>query len=636
MAPHAEDTLILNNKVYQIAPGSYQVEDMAAFPQPVRDGTPSYDTLAHESVVAWDDWQDGGGEVLYREPARYYNAQNVITDIPHQLTLSYLQRATSGLLEAPTKLAQLRPNDPMVALSTARLYSKSTTTDDWTALFTGTPTDVVAWGNSSGEPMYLIARGSSTAYVYSTALGSAWTTSTLTSRDAWADFFAVGPKGTGSSGGTLWKALKPNRVYATDDPSNAGHWSAAYEVGGSETNITGLAVLEDRLIVAKEEGLYWVQPSGTVQPLVDFRGAVDAENGKALTAWGGYTFANWAQGLYQLSGRNLLNVGEVTAAFRDVGPHVGSQAGADARGKVVALCPTPTRLYAVLQSETGNYSVNRYNGDTRPGFGWNLGFLWLSTNACDAIGWEVPASGNPRLYFGYGASARYVVMPRFGDNPLLDSGVSFAPSGTVEMAEYESRLKAMSKSMLYTAVELERTSAGARYVDVAYKLDDDGTGAWQTLRRIDADGLTKAYFSTTETGRRIKLQLTLASTTSSNSPRVRTLEHHYELRPARRQRWSFGVVAAQGTRSHPTRTAKNIRDDLVAARDSVQPVPLEDALGGLWDVFVDSVSEIQTAKLPGAPEPALLVSVTAKEFKSGVGAFYVDAEEAVEGKAYAA
>lgn len=640
MAGHSDGTILLNGIVFEILPSSMRVTPQATAPRIV-NGLPSGGEASEDSVVGWDDWQDGGFEVTYKNPARVSTAKDVITDIPHQLTLSMLQQATTGVDEAPTKIAQLRAGDRMTAISATEVWLKDAAGEAWTAKLTGvTPTDLIAWGDGT-DTLWLVGMGNATAYRYTTDITATpvtWTVSNLgAGGDAqYANFWASGSAGTGGSGGTLWKAVKPNKVYASANPKNGGAWTSAYTVGGSETNITGMAVIEDRLIVAKEDGIYWVQPAGTVQLLIDLKGAVDATSGKQMVAWGGYIFLNWVQGLFQLSGRNLLNVGEVTGSFRDIGPHVANQEAGDVRGRVVALLGAPTRLYAVLANESGNYSISRYNGDPRPGYGWNPGFLWLGASACNALGWEQPTTGNPRLYFGYGAGIRYVLLPLYGDNPLLDSACRFASTGTVEMAEYEGApFRAMSKAMLYDALDLDRTSASARYVDIAYKLDDDGVIGWSTLGRFETDGLSKKYFSTTETGRRIKLQLTLGTTASTNTPRVRLLEHHFEFRPTRRRVWNFQVKAAQ-TRTNTTKTAKAIRDDLVAAGDSVQPVSFEDRFGTLWDCFVTQVLEQEWAKLPGAPEPQEVIGVTLHEFKSGVGASYCDSESAIVGVSYAA
>lgn len=634
-------TITLNGNLFEIVPGSFRIAPQARAPRLV-EGAPGQGEAAEDSVVGWNDWQDGGFEAVWRNPARFATAKDVITDIPNQITLSFLQQTmtySQTIDGAPIKIAQFRPGDLPVMITPAIVWLKDSGANSWTAKLTGvSPTDIIAWGDGT-DTLWLVAMGNATAYRYTTDITASpvsWTTSNLGAggNAQYADYWAVGPKGSGSNGGTLWKAVKPNLVYASSNPKNGGAWTSAYTVGGSESNITGLAVIEDRLIVAKTDGLYWIQPDGTVQLLVDMSGAVDANNGSAIAGWGGYMFLNWAQGLYQLSGRNLLNVGEITGSFRDVGPNANNQESGDVRGRVTALLGAPTRLYAALTNESGNYSISRYNGDTRAGFGWNPGFLYLGANACSALGWEVPSSGNPRLYFGYGSGVRYVVMPRSGDNPLNDSACSYAASGSLELAEFEGApFRAMAKAMLYLGVDAERLSSGARYVDVAYKIDDDGDDAWQTLGRYQTSGLNKVYYSTIASGRRIKLQLTLGTTGSTNTPRVRSVEHHYEFRPARRKSWFFQVKAAP-TRTNPTRTAKAVRDLLVAAGDADGSVAFEDRYGSPWDAFVEEVNEIETVRIPGSAEPLEVIAVRAREFKTGAGHFTVDALDALVDLAY--
>jgi hypothetical protein len=635
VAPHADQTIMLNGEVYEIMPGTMQVGPQALIPKVV-EGVPGGGEANDDSVVGWDDWQDGGFEVTWANAARFHTAKNVITDIPHQLTLSYLQEVSTGVNEAPTKIAQLRAGDLPVAMSAASVWIQDTGSENWTATLAGvTPTDIIAWGDGT-DTLWLVAMGQSTAYRYTDDLyagPAVWTTSNLgASGDAqYADFWAIAAEGGATSGGTLWKAVKPNKVYATSDPKNTtGAWTSAYFVGGSESEITGMAVLQDRLYVAKTDGLYWINADGTVQPLIDMRSAVDVNNGKALVSWGGATYINWVQGLYQGVNQSLLNLGEVTGSYRDIGPHVHNQESGDIRGRVVAMLGAPTRLYLVMVNTAGEYSISRFNGDTRPGFGWNPGFLWLDDHVCNAMGWVQMTGDNPRLYFGYDATLRYVVLPKFTDNPLpVSSDVKFCPSGTIEMSEYEGAPhRSMIKTMLHMAVDMERLDAATgRHVDVAYVIDDTGSTSGATLHRVEDDGISKLYYSTLAWGRRIKITLGLATGTSANTPRVRMLEHHYEFRPTRRKRWSFQVKASS-TRSNPTKTPKKIRDELAALVESTAAIAFEDRYGDTFDVLAEDVTEVEFAKLPGEPQPLETLGVKLREVRPAVGHYTIDSEAA--------
>lgn len=630
-------TVRLNGNAFEVVPRSWQVSELVPVPAPMREGATAFADRQDDSAYTQRDWSDGYGQVTHPSPSaptRFADSRNVLTDVPGLgVVLSFEHQVVTGMDEAPTKVTQLTVAGRMAALSATKVWLRQAAADVMDSKLSGvTPKDIIAWGDGANT-LYLVAMGSGAAYRYTTDITASpptWVTSALSGDDAKADFWAMGPKGTGTSGGTLWKALKPNKVYATDDPKNAtGHWTSPYLVGSSATEITSFRIFDGRLLVGKPEGLFQIKPDGTVEPIIELAGALDGNNCMAMESWGSYLFVPWLQGLFLYKGNYLLNLAEVTASFRDVGPGINSGSGSDVRGRVLAMCHAPTRLYAVLASESGNYNVLRYNGNPTPGYGW-APFLALDANACAALGWEQPASGNPRLYFGYGAGLRYVIMPRSGDNPLLDSGCRFASSGWVESAEYESPLPMMAKAYTYEALDLERVGAGGRYVDVSYSVDG---AAWGALMRVEAEGLSNIYYSTNTTGRRIKRRHTLGTGENTNTPRLRLAELHWEPRPPARKRWSFQVIVAAGTASNPTRTASKAKGLLEAARNSVAPVGFTDRLGDSWDVFVEQVGEVEVAKIPGTAESVFVISVAAKEFRSGLGVFYYDDENALYGSA---
>lgn len=633
------EQILLNTNLYTIVPASYKVEDISKMPPAVREGFPTYDQLSKESAVAWDDWIGGFGEIEYgsfrtadrvyylesnAQPDRFYFSTDCATNIKRQITLGHKQNTTNANW-TPTLIRQCEPTQGVIAVTSARYYSRSgAATWDAGQAPGGTLTDVIAWGDGANT-LYLIAQGT-TAYQYATSyanfIAGTTTASNLGGNSQIAQFWCAGPAASGTSGGTLWKAVLPNLVYASSNPKNGGAWTTAYTVGSSATNITGIVMFDNRLLVGKPEGLFWVHADGTVDPLIDMSGAVDAANCSGMTSWGGALFVPWVQGLYIYKGGNILNLNDALPSFRDIGPNLNTGNASTVRGKVVAMCPSPTHLYAVIKSDAAKYYILAYNGDTTPGRGWHP-VANLGTNTCTTIAWETVQT-NPVLFFGSGATVNYLIMPRSSDNQLLDSNCRFQTDGTIQMPAYESPLRGVQKCYLDLVVNIEGSLSGTVYVDFNYYIDG---GTVQSLGRVANSGWTTVYFPTNVTGRRIIIEAVLHTGDSTITPSIRTIELHFQLRPARRKMWHFQVIASGGAanqlRSNPTQMGATIVNNLIAARDSVSAVNFEDRFGVSWDAFVEEVTEAETTKLPNMPEPQEVVQVAVLEFKSGVGRYYV-------------
>ena len=95
------------------------------------------------------------------------------------------------------------------------------------------------------------ACGSSTKYYYSTD-GDSWTQSTLT--DGYAERFRVAPNTDGTAD-VLWKFKQPNEVSNTTDGTSV-EWSSPNYVGDASNNITNIFLVNDRMMVGREDNLF--------------------------------------------------------------------------------------------------------------------------------------------------------------------------------------------------------------------------------------------------------------------------------------------------------------------------------------------------------------------------------------------
>ena len=123
--------------------------------------------------------------------------------------------------------------------------------DVWDAVYFHTTAAVTSLAEYHGS-VYVAFGGGDNAYVYGSS--ASWTVSTIASDAKHAHFFVVSRQ-------TLWKSRFDDdgthyKAASSTSPANGGSWSAEYDIGSSDKEITGLFNFNDTLLIGKESGIH--------------------------------------------------------------------------------------------------------------------------------------------------------------------------------------------------------------------------------------------------------------------------------------------------------------------------------------------------------------------------------------------
>ena len=270
----------------------------------------------------------------------------------------------------------------------------------------------------------------------------------------------------------MWASHGMRRIRnVSSNPLSLANWSAPYDIGDETHEITSLAELSELLYIGKGNGLYTLDYRGYgMAATPELSTAISSLNCRNMRAWGGSMWVPHVRGLlqYRSMGANGFAVVPATP-----GAWVGSEN--PVKGRVTALAGDNRWLYAAILSPTGNTYIMAgriaWEGE-RPPITWHP-LVDLGRNECHAMHLSSLHS-SPRLYFGMGSDAGYIVLPRNGENPLQDSACRYSKSGSIYYPAHDGFAPATTK--LWKSIEVlgEGLTLG-RYADVYYRMD---RGRW--------------------------------------------------------------------------------------------------------------------------------------------------------------
>ena len=396
------------------------------------------------------NWIDGHGQHDLLNPEAYFEGQSIDTTQEGRIFLGPLintvgEIGDSGNLDsAVVKFAWDSTNSKLLCITAAKAYIYST---GWTAA-----TDTVAGGTDLREfgAYMFVARGSSTAYMYSNDGGDNWTASTLTTKTF--QKFLVSHNAAGTAE-VLWSFKQPNEVY-----SNAGtginggtEWGSAAYIGDSANNITTLFLSNDNFMVGREDGLFHYDSDGGQHQLrPDLRANRSTDNFKHVT--------EWQAGVYH---SEIDGMGEITSynAYEPMGP-LQNLGDIGKRGDIVGLAADKDWIYVAIYDGT-NYWI--YKGrEVRKGgaLRWQwCPWVYCGTNAIATMLVVQHSTTDRRLWFGYGTTTAYVIL---SDNPTADSAARFATSGHLRMSYDYGTDPNWDKLWQSAVIEQTRYNSGAQ------------------------------------------------------------------------------------------------------------------------------------------------------------------------------
>ena len=445
-------------------------------------------------------------------------------------------------------------------------------------------------GSASGDPAYWLFDGNT------------WTQDGNSNK---ADNFAV-------VGDELWRAYNGNKVAKSSDGGTSASWAAAITVGDADSAITGLVVLDDRLYITKEDGLFTLTADATQVDqdlLPELHGRKDSLNGVGASVWRNEAWIPFRQGFYRYT----------PGIISPAGPEVETGNTSPVRVRITAAAGDDYFLYAALQNESGNTYV--------------MSFGQVATSASEAAAWHpladlggvdcrhmfvssVPGP-NPRLYFGRDADIGYMVLPRSSPNPTLDSNCRFATSGSLYLTRFDANFLAQDKAYLACSILGEGLNGNQEYIDIYHKVA--GSGTYSLLGRYGSDPGSRQEFAATVAAKYLDLRLNLASSDSTKTPICSSVALAYAVRTDYKRQFRFFVRAADqvpllsGQRS--ARSASDTVAGIEAAVGAQGAVTLVTPDGNSFEVLVvDAACEATRAEADRPME--FSVPVMAVEFRA--------------------
>lgn len=297
--------------------------------------------------------------------------------------------------------------------------------------------------------------------------------------------------------------------------------------------------------IVKEDGFGYI--SGTsylAVPLGEMKAVKDSRNGTAVLHFGTYLYFSLLNGLERyMTANNRLD---------DVGPNLGEGLPKNRQGTISALIGYPGRFYAAIDAGIAGYSsilCSTNDGADwheiyRADYGKRIRSLFIQ---------PMPGTTIDRLWFAQDMDIYWLpIAPnaRKADGYLYQINGKWVSSwitgGMQEIPKYWHRIKVFAENL----------ATDAQYVTVEYQTDNEGdSDAWHTI--VDGAAAAVKFQTSPEsnalislsrnvTGKRIRFRLTLNTTDTSKTPRVKAITAEGVLRMPVKNSWQVTFKVEDG------------------------------------------------------------------------------------------
>lgn len=438
----------------------------------------------------------------------YSYSQGVDASYEDRLYISPSSNAMTGPTSAPIKFAELADGVFCIAGTSIWEIAAADSAPVWTERNDASGDAVNYTDIAEMDGINYAGRGDSVDYKYS-ADGITWTAFTDADRNQ--KFFAV--RGISSAEAVLWGVTETGLVRNTTNGQNGGvAWSANDAVAHTSETVKGVVVANDDIYIFTDRAIYLYTGSATKDLWTGGRALNAAQNGHSPLSWvDGRVYVPYGERLLAFAPTD-----DQTAAIdiEQVFPLAGLS-HPEVNGEITATAASATHIYIAVKNAAGNTYIMK----GRPGTGWHT-WMYLGANDCNAMLVASPGvvhPTNPVLLFGYGASARFAVLPRAHLLPDQDSQYRFDTAGGTLYGSYvDTGALAFAKLLNRGSLETESTTA-ARTVALAYRVDN---GSATTLLTATDDGRNDANVSTEVSFRRVRAEITLSTNNVEASPIV--------------------------------------------------------------------------------------------------------------------
>jgi len=457
-----------------------------------------------------------------------------------------------------------------------------------------------------------VSLGTSTKYYYS-ADGITYTQTDLA--DGYAEKIITAPNAAGTAM-ILWKFKTPNELTNTTDGRTAGDggiaWSSAAYIGDTSYDITNIFLSQDRLLVAKEDNVYYYDSNGGTHPLMNDVGkSYSADNFKYETEWRGSSYFSLLEDIKELTGTTLDSVSPLEEN-KDIATKYGTCKGiiGDKRHLYVSMRTVlnqfpytfPITFYTASDTTTVIYK------GTTDGVNWSwCPWIKLASNLSSTLAICHHSDFDRRLWFGYGDYAGYVML---ADNPTDDNSPACFPSAGWIRLSYVYGTDPYWDKLFQSIVTETKGCSATLTVTPKYRKDTD-TSATALTSAITTNGVVKTTLTTALNCNRIQFELHLATDDEKATPEVLFFQARGIEKP---ETVRIHDVVYKAT-SEPSRTSETVRDFLRDGKTSTSLVKFADLR---WKESTGDTTYHWVTFEPGYPKEVEIVHEKGRKPELGI------------------
>lgn len=393
--------------------------------------------------------------------------------------------------------------------------------------------------------------------------------------------------------GFLWASTAKDTIAKY----NGASWSSGITVGTDDYDVTGFALFQGQVHIAKEDGVWYVDENDLAHQRMNYEDQAYAHNGKGITNFGELLYFNVLNSFWRWTG--------ATIDFK--GPYDGfGSVPEEWTGIVIDTVRSNKHLYAALWSSTaGTSQVLAYNG-----IGWHPIYAPIGTtgNKIRAVYWTPgTATGagtvtdGGRLWISEDSRVRFIELPIRTDTPSEWADRTWDQYGWIELPWLDFGLREVTKYFRSIKVEADAVKDGRPWIRVGAKVTDGlDREKFHDLGRFLASnpGPIEAFLPPDVSGKSLKIIIGLASAidkdyTEKVTPVIRSVTVSALLRPPSNYVHNVQLVLGddvrdmQGTRL--TRDASEMWRELKNAAESTTPIRVQFPWGG-FNAFITSLS----------------------------------------------
>jgi hypothetical protein len=629
MARDAAYDIVLDDRGYMLAredqigtgPRRWQVETVGASiaSQSPKEGQYGNQAPIIELPMVWHTGHLGYGDAKQQQEGRYHYSVDMDARFPEQIIPGPKVHTLATTATAPINRI-LEYRGQLYALGGRYLFSvqRDNTLVTEKDLGAGKVATDAAIFN---QKMYVGMGFAEPFWEWDLSNWGIWNQSLWNGGDIWRSTGEAWAQATGSYYNKI--AIFKDRMWAnvsrfqvksvSADPKVAGNWTGAYRVGDPGLDITSLIEFGNTLYIGKADALYALGSDGrAICVTPEMRSPISIDNCVNATAWHGLLWVPHQRGLWAIQ-----RIGEEGFTVLSVTPGANAVAENPVRGTVTAMVGDNRWLYVTVRNGQDSYLLA--GREPMQSEMASEQMIWhplakLEGVRCGAMcisgGWE-----NPRLWLGLGTKLGYIVLPRHGDNPLMDANCQYNTNGSITFPAHSWQAPVTRKVFKGVEVLAEGLSS-QRYLDCYYRANRQ---SWLYAGRVNLPPRNSLRFA--ENGipaNQLEIRLTYSAQAADTPVVIRDVVVRGAERPTACELITCVIRCADNlplnTGAVSNRKAADILTQLKYLSTKDRAVKLKDTTGAERYVLVlPGIEEIESEQ-EGTQERELLLVVRMAEF----------------------